>query len=80
MTKDASRDERERNIYATNPLVNVIRLERSLCLLRRLNEARVKDRACASVLEVMLHQHDLDARNKTDPRQLTIYDAIHELG
>lgn len=58
--------------------MNADRLARSLHLLRLLNEARalgIADRITR--YDSLLRQHDADARGRTDPRQLSIYDTIY---
>lgn len=54
-----------------------MRLEKSLRLLRSLNESRaLRNPRLVEKYEALLRQHDADIRNKTDPHQTSIYDAI----
>jgi hypothetical protein len=57
--------------------MNNVRLQKSLQLLRDLNRAR-SAKAAPLILkyETILRQHDYDARDKIDPRQLSIFDPI----
>ena len=55
--------------------MNTARLEKSLRLLRDVTDARLlRDRALIAQSEALLRQHDYDARDKIDPRQLSIFD------
>jgi hypothetical protein len=55
--------------------VNSIRVERSLRLLRNVSEARlIGDATLIAKHEAILKIHDYDARDKIDPRQLTIFE------
>jgi hypothetical protein len=55
--------------------MNHVRLEKSLRLLRDVNDARLLGlHEEARKREAMLQQHDYDARDKVDARQLTIYE------
>jgi hypothetical protein len=57
--------------------LNNARLRSSLRILRELNEARLHKRTdLVRNLESILQQHDWDARDRIDTRQLTIFDAI----
>jgi hypothetical protein len=56
--------------------VNDARLQKSLRLLRNVSEARlIRDKALIAKHEAILKQHDYDARDKIDPRQLSIFDT-----
>lgn len=57
--------------------MNPKRLEKSLDLLRRLNDARATGPLpLVRKLEVLLKQHDYDARDKIDARQMNIYEFL----
>ena len=54
---------------------NGVRLEKSLRLLRNVSDARLlKKRDLIEKHEAILRQHDYDARDRVDPRQLSIFD------
>ncbi len=56
--------------------LNAARLEKSLRILRDLNYARMlKDETLVAKHEAILRQHDYDARDKIDARQLNIFEA-----
>jgi hypothetical protein len=56
--------------------MNASRLEKSLHILRELNTARaLRATKLVSKYEAILKQHDYDARDKIDPRQMTIFEA-----
>ena len=56
--------------------MNDIRLQKSLRLLRNVSEARLlKDKTLIAKHEAILRIHDYDARDKVDPRQLSIFDT-----
>lgn len=56
--------------------MNVARLEKSLRLLRELNVARaLHNKGLITKYEMLLKQHDYDAKDKVDPRQLSIFDV-----
>ena len=55
--------------------MNQTRIEKSIRLLRNVSDARlIKDKALIAKHEAILRQHDYDARDKIDPRQLSIFD------
>ena len=57
-------------------MTRLARLEKSLRILRDLNCARLLKLApLVAKHEALLRQHDYDARDKIDPRQLTIFDV-----
>lgn len=56
--------------------MNQTRIEKSLRLLRNVSDARlIGDVSLVRKHEAILKQHDYDARDKIDPRQLSIFDA-----
>lgn len=52
------------------------RLEKSLRILRELNQARLERSSDVARLEAVLRQHDYDAHDKVDSRQLTIFESL----
>jgi hypothetical protein len=57
--------------------MNSARLEKSLRLLRNVNDARLlKNSELIRIQEARLRQHDYDSRDKINPRQMNIYDVI----
>lgn len=63
--------------FACGKLFHVKRLEKSLFILSALNQARLersrKDPAVVE-LELQLRQNDYDARDKVNPRQLSLWE------
>lgn len=56
--------------------MNEVRIKKSLRILRDLNRARLARTApLVSKYEAILRQHDYDARDKIDPRQLSIFET-----
>jgi hypothetical protein len=57
--------------------MNNVRLEKSLRLLRDVNAAReIGSTGLIQKAEAALRQHDYDARDRVDARQLTIYETV----